>query len=111
MIQEYRGIGEIVRICRSVLIHFQEYVSTVEAKRYPIYGTQWHPEVRTLAVSTELVISNGVVAESLTLGNAVVPCRRMPLSGEWITSLIRPMQCWSARLRPTSSSSKRLDRK
>lgn len=24
-----------------------EYVSTIEHKRYPIFGTQWHPEKNT----------------------------------------------------------------
>ena len=57
----------------SHLMHVQEYVSTVEAKRYPIYGTQWHPEVRALCIITRCLVSERGVTAHLTLGMRLLP--------------------------------------
>lgn len=47
-----------------------KYVSTIEARDYPIYGTQWHPEKNAFEWTTKESIPHGPEATLLTQGVA-----------------------------------------
>lgn len=57
----------------------QVYISTVEAKEYPILGLQWHPEKNTFEWTKHKNIPHGYWASEITHQVSVPPMQQPAL--------------------------------
>eukprot|EP00882_Tetradesmus_deserticola_P024941 GHRQ01027317.1.p2 GENE.GHRQ01027317.1~~GHRQ01027317.1.p2 ORF type:complete len:119 (-),score=10.89 GHRQ01027317.1:274-630(-) len=52
--------------CTLLMLDWQVYISTIEAKKYPILGLQWHPEKNNYEWTKHKNIPHGYWASEIT---------------------------------------------